>query len=167
VSVANKISDARDFIMFKAVCKGWNCAHSGKACPFGPWILKSEFTGKSRAVTFASVADMQLFEASFLALARKRTRLIGCGGYGSLVALDCRDWCNALILNPLSPQKHILLPRLPKWIQMVTLQACILCLEIVACAESFVVITFFWQEKSFAMIGSMHVFMWHLGSQSN
>jgi hypothetical protein len=29
VSVANKISDARDFIMFKAVCKGWNYTTSG------------------------------------------------------------------------------------------------------------------------------------------
>jgi hypothetical protein len=45
VSVANKISDARDFIMFKVVCKGWNCACSGEAHQFDPWILKSEFIG--------------------------------------------------------------------------------------------------------------------------
>jgi hypothetical protein len=45
VSVANKISDARDFIMFKVVCKGWNCARSGEAHQFDPWILKSEFIG--------------------------------------------------------------------------------------------------------------------------
>jgi hypothetical protein len=51
VSVANKISDARDFIMFKAVCKGWNYALSGEAHPFAPWILKSEFIGESGAVT--------------------------------------------------------------------------------------------------------------------
>jgi hypothetical protein len=31
VSVANKISDARDFFMFEAVCKGWNYARSGEA----------------------------------------------------------------------------------------------------------------------------------------
>jgi hypothetical protein len=68
-------------------------------------------------------------------LAGKRTRLIGCGGSRSLVTLDCRDWCNALMLNPLSPQKHIWLPRLPKWSQMATLEACILCLETATGAE--------------------------------
>jgi hypothetical protein len=47
LSVANKIDDARDFIMFKAVCKDWNCARSGEACQFDPWILKSEFIGES------------------------------------------------------------------------------------------------------------------------
>jgi hypothetical protein len=31
VSVTNKISDARDFIMFKAVYKGWNYARLGEA----------------------------------------------------------------------------------------------------------------------------------------
>jgi hypothetical protein len=46
---------------------------------------------------------------------------------------------------------------------MATLQACIFCLEIVAGA--FVVITFFWSEKSFTALGSLPVFMWHLGSQ--
>jgi hypothetical protein len=61
VSVTNKISDARDFIMFKAICKGWNCAHSGEARPFDPWILKSKFISESGAVTFASIADMRLF----------------------------------------------------------------------------------------------------------
>jgi hypothetical protein len=66
VSVANKISDARHFIMFKVVCKGWNCARSGEACPFDPWILKSEFICESGVVTFASIADIQLFEVSFL-----------------------------------------------------------------------------------------------------
>jgi hypothetical protein len=30
------------------------------------------------------------------------------------------------MLNPLSPRKHIRLPRLLKWSQMATLQACIL-----------------------------------------
>jgi hypothetical protein len=56
VSVANKITDVRDLIMFKTVCKGWNCAHSGEERQIDPWILKSEFIGKSRAVTFTSVA---------------------------------------------------------------------------------------------------------------
>jgi hypothetical protein len=107
VSVANKTSDARDFIMFKAVCKDWNYARLGEAFLFDPWILKSEFIGESGAVTFASVADIWPFEVSFHALAGKKTRLIGCGGSGSLVTLDCRDWCNALMLNPLSPRKHI------------------------------------------------------------
>jgi hypothetical protein len=65
LSVANKIDDARDFIMFKAVCKDWNCARSGEACQFDPWILKSEFIGESGVGTFASVADMRLFEVSF------------------------------------------------------------------------------------------------------
>jgi hypothetical protein len=51
VSVPNNISDARDFIMFKAVCKCWNCARSGEARPFDPWILKSEFISESGAVT--------------------------------------------------------------------------------------------------------------------
>jgi hypothetical protein len=41
VSITNKISDARDFIMFKAICKGWNCTRSGEAHSFDPWILKS------------------------------------------------------------------------------------------------------------------------------
>jgi hypothetical protein len=167
VNVANKINDARDFIMFKVVCNGWNCAHSGEARQFEPWILKYESNGESGAVTFASVADMRLFEVSFPALAGKRTRLIGCGGYGSLVALDCRDWCNALMLNPLSPWKRICLPQLPKWSQMATLQACILCLEIATGAESFVVITFFWLVKYFAALESLPVSMWHLGSQSD
>jgi hypothetical protein len=167
VSVANNINDARDFIMFKAVWKGWNCARLGEARRFDPWLLKSEFNGESGAVTFASVADMRLFEVSFPALPGKRTRLIGCGGSGSLVALDCRDWSNALMLNPLTPRKHIRLPRLPKWSQMATLQACILCLEIATSAKSFVVITFFWSDKSFAMLESLPVFMWHLGSQSD
>jgi hypothetical protein len=58
VSVANKISDARDFIMFKAVCKGWNCTRSGEARQFDPWILKIEFISESRAVSFTSIADM-------------------------------------------------------------------------------------------------------------
>jgi hypothetical protein len=71
------------------------------------------------------------------------------------------------MLNPLSPQKHIRLPRLPKWIQMSTLQACILCLETVAGAKSFVGIIFFWPVKSFAALGSLPVFMWHLGRQSD
>jgi hypothetical protein len=62
--------------MFKAVCKGWNCTCSGEARQFDPWILKSEFIGESGAVTFASVADMRLFEVSFPAFSRKRTRLI-------------------------------------------------------------------------------------------
>jgi hypothetical protein len=115
VSVANKVGDARDFIMFKAICKGWNNTHSGEACPLDPWILKSEFIGESGAVTFASIADMRLFEVSFPALAWKKTRLIGCGGFGIQVALDCRYWCNTLLLNPLSPQEHIRLPLLPKW----------------------------------------------------
>jgi hypothetical protein len=95
------------------------------------------------------------FEVSFPVLAEKRTRLISCGGSRSLVALDYRDWCNALMLNPLSPQKNIRLPRLPKWRQMATLQACILCLKIVAGAESFVVISFFLPDKSFAVLGSL------------
>jgi hypothetical protein len=167
VSLANKISDARDFIMFKAVCKGWNYARSGEAHTFDPWILNSEFISESRAVTFASIADMQHFEVSFPALAEKRTTLIGCRGSGSLVALDCIDWCNELMMNSLSPRKHIRLPQLPKWSQMATLQACILCLETTAGAESFVLITFFWLEKSFAALGSLPVSVWHLGSQSD
>jgi hypothetical protein len=71
------------------------------------------------------------------------------------------------MLNPLSPQKHIRLPQLPKWSQMATLQACILCLETTASAESFVVITFFWPEKSFAVLGALPISIWHLGSQSD
>jgi hypothetical protein len=98
-------------------------------------------------------------------MARKRTRLIGCSGSGSLFALDCNDWCNTLMLNPLSPRKHILLPRLPKWSQMASLQACILCLQITTGAESFVMITFVWTEKSFVALDSLPVSMWHLGSQ--
>jgi hypothetical protein len=144
VSIANKISDARDFIMFKAVFKGWNYARSGEACSFDPWILKSEFIGESGAVTFASIADVHLFEVSIPALVGERTRLIGCGGFGSLVALDCRDWCNALMLKLVSLRKHIRLPRIPKWSQMATPQTFILCLETTAGEESFVVITFFW-----------------------
>jgi hypothetical protein len=58
VSIANNINDARDFVMFKAVCKGWNCDRSGEAHQFNPWILKSEFIGASGVVTFAFVADM-------------------------------------------------------------------------------------------------------------
>jgi hypothetical protein len=50
---------------------------------------------------------------------------------------------------------------------MDTLQACILCLEIATGAESFVVITFFWLEKSYATLESLPVSMWHLGSQSD
>jgi hypothetical protein len=121
VSVNNKISDARDFIMFKVVCKGWNRASSGEAHSFDPWIMKFEFISEYGAMTSASIVDMLLFEVSFPALAGKRTKLIGCGGSGSLVALDCRDWCNTLMLNLLSPRKHICLPRLPKWSQMATL----------------------------------------------
>jgi hypothetical protein len=68
VSIANKISDAIDFITFKAAYKGWNCARSGEARQFDPWILKSEFIDESGAITFTSVADMRLFEVSFLAL---------------------------------------------------------------------------------------------------
>ena len=75
VSVANKSSDARDFIMFKVVCKGWNYTRLGEARPFDPWILKSEFISESGVVTFAFVADMRLFEVSFPALDRKSTRL--------------------------------------------------------------------------------------------
>jgi hypothetical protein len=71
------------------------------------------------------------------------------------------------MLNPLSPQKHIRLPRITKWSQMATLQACILCLETAASEESFVVITFFWPEKYFVALGSLPVFMWYLGSQSD
>jgi hypothetical protein len=66
VSVANKISDARYFIMFKAVCKGWNCARSGEARQFDPWILKSEFISERGAVTFASVVDMRFLRSLFL-----------------------------------------------------------------------------------------------------
>jgi hypothetical protein len=129
VNVANKIIDARDFIMFKTDCKGWNCARSSEARQFDPWILKSIFISESGVVTFASVAYMRLFEVSFPALAGKRTRLIGCGRSGSLGALDCRDCCNALMLNPLSPRKHIRLPQLSKWSEITTPQACILCLQ--------------------------------------
>jgi hypothetical protein len=71
------------------------------------------------------------------------------------------------MLNPLSPQKHIRLPQLPKWSQMATLQACILCLETTPSAESFVVITFFWPEKSFAVLGALPISIWYLGSQSD
>jgi hypothetical protein len=122
VSVANKISDARDFIMFKAKCKGCNCARSGEAHPFAHWIMKSQFISGSGVVTFTSVVDMRCFEVFFPSLAGKWTRLIGCGRFGSLVTLDCKDWCNTLMLNPFSPRKHIRLPRLPKWSRMATLQ---------------------------------------------
>jgi hypothetical protein len=141
--------------MFKTICKGWKYARSSEAHPFDRWILKSEFIGESRAVTFTSVVDIRLFEVSFPALAGKRTRLIGCGRSGSLVALDCRDWYNVLMLNPLSPRKRIHLPRLRKWSQMATLQACILFLETTSGPESFVMISFFWLEKSFATLGSL------------
>jgi hypothetical protein len=70
------------------------------------------------------------------------------------------------MLNPLSPRKHIRLPRLPKWSQIATLQASILSLETATSAESFVVITFF-PEKTFAALESLPVSMWHLGSQSD
>jgi hypothetical protein len=66
VSVASKINDASDSIMFKAICKGWNCACSGEACQFDPWILKSEFIDESGAVTFAFVADTQFLRSPFL-----------------------------------------------------------------------------------------------------
>jgi hypothetical protein len=72
---------------------------------------------------------------------------------------DARDSCNALMLNPLSPLKHIRLPRLPKSSQIATLQAYIMCLETTTGAEPFVVITFFWPEKSFAVLGSLSVSM--------
>jgi hypothetical protein len=157
VSIANKISDARYFIMFKAVCKSWNCTRLGGACPFDPRIIKSEDINESGVVTFAFDADLWLFEVSFHALAGKRTRLIGCGGSGCLVTLDTRDWSSALMLNPLSPREHILLPRLPKWCEMASLEACILYLETITGAESFLVITFFWPVKSFAVLGSLTV----------
>ena len=166
VSITNKINDARDFIMFKVVCKGWNCTLSSEAHPFDPWILKSEDIGESRVVIFASVADLRLFEVSFPALAEKRTSLIGCGESGCLVALDSRD-STTVMLNPLSPREHICLPRLPKWSQMARLEACILCLETTTGAESFVVITFFWPMKLFAALGSLPVYIWHLGTQSD
>jgi hypothetical protein len=66
VSIANKISDARDFIMFKTICKGWKYARSSEAHPFDRWILKSEFIGESRAVTFTSVVDIRLLRSRFL-----------------------------------------------------------------------------------------------------
>jgi hypothetical protein len=75
--------------MFKAVYKGWNYARLGEAWYAAFWGLLC-FIGW------------------------ERTRLIGCSRSGSLVTIDCRDWCNALMLNPLSPRKHIRLPRLPK-----------------------------------------------------
>jgi hypothetical protein len=71
VSLANNINDARDFITLKDVCKGWNCAHSGEAHPFDPWILKSKFITESGEVTFEFIADMRLFEVSFPALVGK------------------------------------------------------------------------------------------------
>jgi hypothetical protein len=48
---------------------------------------------------------------------------------------------------------------------MATLQACILCLETTVGVESFVIITSFWPEKSFAALGSLPISMWHLGRQ--
>jgi hypothetical protein len=66
--------------MFKDVYKGWNCTHSSDAHPFDPWILKSEYIGESREVTFSSVADMWLLEVSFLAFTGK--------GLDGLVAVD-------------------------------------------------------------------------------
>ena len=95
------------------------------------------------------------------------TSLIGCGESGRLVALDTKDWSTTLMLNPLSPREHIRLPRLPKWSHMASLEACILCLETAAGAESFVVITFFWPVKSFEALGSLPICFWHLGSQSD
>jgi hypothetical protein len=51
------------------------------------------------------------------------------------------------LLNPLSPQKNIRLPRLPNWSHMATLQACILFLETTTGAKSFVMITLFGQKN--------------------
>uniref|UniRef100_K3XPX7 F-box domain-containing protein n=1 Tax=Setaria italica TaxID=4555 RepID=K3XPX7_SETIT len=110
VSIATKINDARDFIRFKAVCKSWNCARSGEARPFDPWILKSEDIGESGAMTFTSVVNHRLFEVSFLTLAGKKTSFIGCDGSGCLVAVDDKDGTSSLLLNPLSPREHIILP---------------------------------------------------------
>jgi hypothetical protein len=76
VNTTNKIGDARDFIMFNVVYKGWNCAHSCEACPFDPWIMKSEDIGESGVVTFAFAVDLRLFEVSFPTLADKRTYLV-------------------------------------------------------------------------------------------
>lgn len=84
---------------------------------------------------------------------------------GHLVALDRRD-STALMINPLSPWEHILLSWLPKLIHTASLESCILC-ETPAGAESFLVITFLWQVKYFAELGSLLVYMWNLGSQSN
>jgi hypothetical protein len=135
--------------------------------PFDPWILKSEDIGESRVVTFASITDLQISEVFFTALARKRTRLIGCGGSRCLVALDNTNWSTTLMLNPLTSREHILLPRLLKWSHMASLQACILCLETLARTESFLVIIFFWLVKSFEGLGSLPICIWHLGSQSD
>jgi hypothetical protein len=118
---------------------------SGLARPFDPriliwiyqWIWSSDIWIRHWYAAFWGLLSCIGWE---------RTRLIGCGGSGSLVALDCKDWCNTLMLNPLSPQKHIRLPRHPKWSQMATLQACILCPETATGVESFVVITFFARE---------------------
>jgi hypothetical protein len=65
VSITNMISNAIYFILFKAMCKGWNYARSGEERQSDPWILKSEFITESGAVTFASVTDMRPFEVSF------------------------------------------------------------------------------------------------------
>uniref|UniRef100_K3XSR0 F-box domain-containing protein n=1 Tax=Setaria italica TaxID=4555 RepID=K3XSR0_SETIT len=151
VSIANKISDARDFIRFKAICKSWNCARSSEAHPFDPWILKYEHIGEFGAVTFASIVDYRLFEVSFLALVGKRHRLIGCDGSGCLVTVDDRDESIVFQLNPLSHREHIVLPRLPTWCRM----------------ELFVVVTNLWPLKSTPLLGSLPVCIWHLGSQSN
>uniref|UniRef100_K3YDA5 DUF295 domain-containing protein n=1 Tax=Setaria italica TaxID=4555 RepID=K3YDA5_SETIT len=165
VSIANKISDARDFIRFKAICKSWNCTRSGETYLFDPWILKSKHIGESRAVTFASIVDYRLFEVSFPALAGKRHRLIGCGGSGCLVAVDDRDESIVFLLNPLSHQEHIILPRLLAWCRMGSLDACILGLETPTSAESFLVLTNLWPLKSTPALGSLPICIWHLGSQ--
>ncbi|OEL18046.1 hypothetical protein BAE44_0020934 [Dichanthelium oligosanthes] len=41
LKITDTITNAKDFVRFREVCRGWNQPHSKAQAPFAPWILRS------------------------------------------------------------------------------------------------------------------------------
>ncbi|OEL22633.1 hypothetical protein BAE44_0016348, partial [Dichanthelium oligosanthes] len=89
---SNNLIDRKHYIRLRAVCRGWRVVPcSCTSQPFSHWILKTEDVGKYGPVEFVFMADNRLFHTTFPTLARKISRLIGCGGLGCLLAVPKKD----------------------------------------------------------------------------
>ncbi|OEL15432.1 hypothetical protein BAE44_0023548, partial [Dichanthelium oligosanthes] len=105
--IADTITDAKDFIKFRAACRGWNHPRS-KAQPFAPWILRSVDVEVSGILEFISKDEIRLLRIPFSMPIGKRSLMIGCGESGHLLSIDRNDeqQVTPLLVNPMCCWEH-------------------------------------------------------------